>query len=207
MGVESFITHHTAVWREATYHPFLDGVRDGTLSHAAFQTWLAQDYLFVVDLLAFQARLLARSPRHAQAVLAGGLVALEAELTWFEQHAASHRITLTTTRQPTAERYRRFLSGLEDAPFAAAITSLWALERAYMEAWQSTSPGAFQYQDFVTHWSVPEFAGYVAVLAEAADAALSAASDEGRRRAEDAFLETAQLERDFWQMAFEGHSA
>ena len=56
--------------------PFLDGVRDGTLPPAAFDRWLAQDALFVADLLRFQARLLARAPRPAQAVLAAGAVAL-----------------------------------------------------------------------------------------------------------------------------------
>ena len=48
-------------WRAATRHPFLDRVRDGSVTTAAFDTWLAQDSLFVGDLLWFQARLLARS--------------------------------------------------------------------------------------------------------------------------------------------------
>ena len=50
------------------------------LPDAAFDRWLGQDALFVGDLLTFQARLLARAPRPAQAVLAGGCVALVAEL-------------------------------------------------------------------------------------------------------------------------------
>src|SRR3712207_927117 len=57
-------------WRAATRHPFLDAVRDGTIPVAAFDTWLVQDARFVADLLRFQARLLARAPRPAQAVLA-----------------------------------------------------------------------------------------------------------------------------------------
>lgn len=59
-----------ALWAAATRHPFLDAVREGTISDLAFDRWLGQDALFVADLLTFQARLLARAPRSAQAVLA-----------------------------------------------------------------------------------------------------------------------------------------
>ena len=56
----------------------MDAVRECTLATGAFETRLAQDHLFVADLLVFQSRLLARAPRSDQAVLAGGLVAVEA---------------------------------------------------------------------------------------------------------------------------------
>jgi hypothetical protein len=59
------------LWTAATRHPFLDAVREGTITDSAFDRWLGQDALFVGDLLTFQARLLARAPRPAQAVLAG----------------------------------------------------------------------------------------------------------------------------------------
>lgn len=195
---EGLLERHPAAWRAATRHRFLDGVRDGTLPDGAFATWLAQDYLFVEDLLRFQARLLARAPRHAQAVLAGGLVALEAELTWFEEQAGLRSLRLVADRHPTTEEYRAFMAGLDGKPFAAALTALWALERAYMEAWGSAAPGAEPYRAFVEHWTVPEFAGYVAGLAVAADRAL-AESDDG---VEAAFLETARLEAEFWEMAW-----
>ncbi len=81
-------------WTAATRAPFLDGVRDGSLPANVLDAWLAQDALFVADLLRFQARLLARAPRPAQAVLAGGLVALVEELTWFEELAARRGLSL-----------------------------------------------------------------------------------------------------------------
>ena len=82
------------LWTAATRHPFLDAVREGTITDSAFDRWLGQDALFVGDLLTFQARLLARAPRPAQAVLAGGCVALVAELDWFEVQAARRGIDL-----------------------------------------------------------------------------------------------------------------
>lgn len=78
------IERHPKASREATSHPFLDGVREVTLLARAFETWLVQDYPFVDYLRDFQSRLLARSPRVAQAAIAGGLVD---ELAWFEKQA------------------------------------------------------------------------------------------------------------------------
>lgn len=37
-----------AEWRAYTWHAFVDGMRDGTLSRAAFLTYLRQDYLFLI---------------------------------------------------------------------------------------------------------------------------------------------------------------
>jgi formylaminopyrimidine deformylase / aminopyrimidine aminohydrolase len=79
---------HEPLWTAATHHPFLDAVREGTITEAAFDRWLAQDAMFVADLLTFQARLLARAPRPAQSTLAGGCVALVDELDWFDAQAA-----------------------------------------------------------------------------------------------------------------------
>ena len=58
---------HATAWSHATRHPFLEAVRDGPLTESAFEAWLAQDYRFVSDLLAFQGRLLARAPRRTPA--------------------------------------------------------------------------------------------------------------------------------------------
>jgi formylaminopyrimidine deformylase / aminopyrimidine aminohydrolase len=149
--------------------------------------------------LCFQAQLLARAPRPAQAVLAGGLVALEAELTWFEQHATRRRLTLDGERVEATQAYRASFERLVDAGYGAAIVALWALERAYLEAWQSARPGAPAFREFVEHWTVPAFAEYVARLERAADAALAGTTAEA---AERAFVDIAQLERAFWDMAF-----
>ena len=170
----------------------------------AFGTWLVQDYLFVGDLGGFQARLLARSPGVTQAAIAGGLVALVDELGWFEKQAEHVGLELDAVRRPTTEGYRDFMAGLEEKRYPAGIVALWAMERAYLEAWQSAAPGHPDYREFVEHWTVPEFAAYVSALEVAADAALKEASAEEREEAELAFLNTARLERDFWEMAYGG---
>jgi formylaminopyrimidine deformylase / aminopyrimidine aminohydrolase len=192
VACSELIQRHAQAWRAATHHPFLDGVRDGDLPEGAFAAWLQQDHLFVGDLLAFQARLLAGSPRSAQKVLATGLVALEAELTWFEQNAVRAGVVLGAPRHPTTEAYRAELELLLMEPFEAGITGLWGVELAYLEAWRGAAPGAPQYREYVEHWTVPEFADYVAGLeAHAKDSTA----------AEAAWLRIVHLEREFWDMA------
>lgn len=192
MPAYRLLDRHPDAWRTAVSHPFLDGIREGYLPDGALAAWLQQDHLFVSDLLAFQARLLAMAPRPAQKVLAAGLVALEAELTWFEENAVRDGIVLEVTRHPTTNAYRAELERLLIEPFEVGMTSLWALELAYLEAWRGAAPGAPRYRAYVEHWTVPEFADYVGNLGVHAND--SAASEE-------AWLRIVRLEREFWDMA------
>lgn len=204
MKTNDLIEAHGELWNDATEHPFLDGVREGTLPDGAFEEWLAQDYLFVLSGLVFQSRLVPRSPRADQNLIIGGLVALEDELGWFEEKANERNLSLDADRHPTNEAYGGLFANLETRPYPANITALWAVEKAYLDAWTRASPGAGEYREFVEHWTTPEFEKYVASLEEAADAALAGASEEEKEDAETAFLEVARLERDFWSIAVPG---
>jgi formylaminopyrimidine deformylase / aminopyrimidine aminohydrolase len=153
-----------SLWSAATRHPFLDAVREGTIANSAFDRWLAQDALFVGDLLTFQARLLARAPREAQAVLAGGCVALVAELDWFEDQAARRGIGLEQPALAATLTYRGLLWRLDAAPYEAAVTALWVIERVYLLAWTSAASDSSPFGEFVEHWSAPAFADYVDAL-------------------------------------------
>jgi len=133
-------------------------VREGTITDSAFDRWLGQDALFVGDLLTFQARLLARAPRPAQAVLAGGCVALVAELDWFEVQAARRGIDLGQPALPATLAYGELLGRLDAAPYAVAVTALWVLERVYLLAWASAASNTSPFGEFVEHWTAPGFA-------------------------------------------------
>ncbi|MGH3541737.1 MAG: hypothetical protein ACRDTO_05080, partial [Mycobacterium sp.] len=45
MTADALMSRHTSAWQAATVHPFLAGVRDGSLPEHSFDRWLAQDYL------------------------------------------------------------------------------------------------------------------------------------------------------------------
>ncbi|WP_448641808.1 thiaminase II/PqqC family protein [Geodermatophilus sp. URMC 63] len=193
MPVAELPSRHPDAWRGATTSPFLDAVRDGTLPAGALDTWLVQDAHFVADLLRFQARLLARAPRPARAVLAGGCVALVEELDWFTRVATERGLDLAVPRLPATIAYGDLLYRLDAADVGVALTALWAVERAYLDAWSTARPGAPQYRQFVEHWTVPGFASYVA--------ALEAAADETGPADDAVFLEVVAAETAFWETA------
>jgi len=203
MRVDNLIAEQPDLWRAATAHPFLDGVRDGSLPAAALDRWLAQDAIYVDALLRVQARLLARAPRADQLVLAQGLVGLAEELDWFARLAEERRLDLAAAPLPANAAYCAYLGGVDGMPYTAAITMLWTVERAYLDAWLGARPGAEPYRALVEHWTTPEFAAYVAGLAAAADRAL--AGDPGEQpAARTAFRAVAEHERAFWGMALAG---
>ncbi len=162
---------HDSLWVAATNHPFLDAVRDGTITDAAFDRWLVQDALFVADLLTFQARLLARAPRPAQAAIVGGCAALVDELDWFADQATRRGLDLNQPAQPATLAYRVLLQRLDIEPYDAAVTALWVIERVYLLAWTSAASDSSPFAEFVEHWTAPAFADYVDALGQLADPA------------------------------------
>ena len=191
--VAELLQRHPEAWRRATRHPFLDAVAGGTITTAAFDTWLVQDARFVADLLRFQARLLARAPRAALAVLADGAVALVEELGWFDRQAAARGLDLGSPALPATVAYASLLQRLDTADVPTALTALWTIERTYLDAWSAALPGAPAYREFVAHWTAPGFVDYVAGLEEAADA-VGGGPDT-------VFLEVVAAETAFWDMA------
>ena len=88
MTADAVMSRHTAAWRAATVHPFLAGVRDGSLPEHSFDRWLAQDYLFARALVRAQSRIAGAAPFAEVGLLAGGVVTAVGELGWFEEMAA-----------------------------------------------------------------------------------------------------------------------
>ena len=74
MTADAVMSRHTAAWQAATVHPFLAGVRDGSLPENSVDRWLAQDYLFAQALVRAQSRIAATAPLAVVALLAGGVV-------------------------------------------------------------------------------------------------------------------------------------
>jgi thiaminase/transcriptional activator TenA len=147
--------------------------------------------LFVADLLGFQARLLARSPRPAQAVLASGCLALVEELAWFEIQAERRGLALDQAPLAATVAYRDLLDRLDSLPFADAVTALWVLESVYEQAWTGAAAPSSPFVEFIEHWTAPEFSRYVAALA-------GLATPAGR---DELINEVLTHEIAFWDMA------
>ena len=199
MTAQKLIESEAELWRAATHHPFLDGVRDGTLPPEEFACWLVQDYQFGAALTRVEARYLAAAPREDLGLLAAGVQAMVAELDWFEQKAAERELHLGAPLHATARAYIGYLYALCDQPYSVQLTALWALERAYLDAWRGARPGAEAFREFVVRWTNDAFASYVAALEAATSRVLGHNADAER----EAFRQVARYERAFWEMASE----
>jgi hypothetical protein len=105
MTADALVSRHTSAWQAATVHPFLAGVRDGSLPEQSFDRWLAQDYLFAQALMRAQSRIAATAPLADVAHLAGGVVATVGELSVFDDGPRTASATaLTELRAVSLDR-------------------------------------------------------------------------------------------------------
>ena len=112
MTADALMSRHTSAWQAATVHPFLAGVRDGSLPEQSFDRWLAQDYLFAQALVRAQSRIAGAAPFADVGLLAGGVVATVGELGWIEEIAARRGVILDAPMHPTTLAYCNFLLAL-----------------------------------------------------------------------------------------------
>ena len=184
-----------ALWKPATTSPFLDALAAGNLPAEVFRRWLAQDYLFARDLMAFQAILLAKVPRDCHKPLLAGMAALDSELDWFEEHAGRLRLDLNIAAHPTCRRYSDFLLRCAyEQPYPVLLAILFGVEVSYLAAWSALEPVG-PYAEFIERWSGSAFADYVAALR-------SLAERYPHEAAQEFFNQVLQHERDFWQMSW-----
>jgi thiaminase len=127
-------------------------------------------------------------------------------LQWFHAKASERQLTLEVPRQAACQRYCQFMEQLPAQPYAIRAAGCWAIEAIYNQAWQRLVPVAEPYAEFANRWGNPEFTAYVSLLERQADEALRQASAAERDSTEEVFLKILELEKSFWEMAFEGPS-
>lgn len=185
------------LWRAGTTADYLSAIGDGKLPSDAFHRWLVQDYAFAKGLAAFQAVAVAKTPRPAQKVLIAGLSALDAELDWFEQKAEDFGLDLDVPNHPTCRRYVDYLvASAYTQPSEILLPILYGVEAAYLCAWSALKASG-PYAEFIERWSNPLFVDYVTEL-------LGVCDPEPTEIQQHQFNEVLRLERDFWQMTWNG---
>lgn len=162
-----------SAWQRIVTHPFVARTSDGSLPRETFDRWLTEDYFFVRSFQVYLAELSAIAPDdQARAVLADGIAALVPELALFEKAAAERGLDLAAEPSLLNVGYSAYLLSTVREGWPVAIAVLYAVEKAYYDAWASvrdtTGPDT-QYAGFIANWSSPEFAAYVEQLAALVD--------------------------------------
>ena len=205
LSCRSLIERNEAAWHLAIRHPFLEDCRSGKIQAARFNTWLVQDYIFVLELARMVARLLSVAPVHHFRVIISGLVALEDELSWFREKAEERGLTLEESIQGVNREYCHFLRSLASEPYSIQAVAYWAIELAYNQAWQLPGRMAKPYDEFAQRWGSVDFTRYVTMLEKQADEALRDSRPEEQGKVEGGFRKVAEFEKRFWQMAYEAN--
>lgn len=201
---QQLLNNHPAQWQAATVHPFLVQCQQGTIQPIQFNTWLVQDYHFVLEFTLLAANLIQTAPAAHLDNLLGGIIALKDELLWFQAKATERQLDLNQPLQPTCKTYCQYMAGLAQQPYPVKAVAFWAIELAYNQGWQGHSPMPDPCTEFADRWGNADFTAYVELLAEQANNALQDANEVVQAEAKTAFLKVASLEKDFWQMAYEG---
>ena len=204
LTADALLTRHAAAWEAATVHPFLAGVRDGSVPADSFDRWLAQDYRFAQALVRAESRIAAGAPSPTSACSPGAWSPSLGSSAGLRMWRLGAAWPSTPRRIRRIGRTANFLLALTYAAYPAQITAIWALERTYLESWEGARPGAQPYREFVERWTTDEFRSYVGDLQAAVDRQLEAPVGEQAREAEDAFVWVTHYERGFWDMAMSG---
>ncbi|MFW6315839.1 MAG: TenA family transcriptional regulator [Cyanobacteriota bacterium] len=199
---QQLIQAHQESWEQATVHSFLTECQSGKIKPSQFNTWLVQDYLFVVQFTRFLATTIANAPVPHFDVLLGGMSAIKDELNWFQEKAQERNLDLSTERQQTCQAYCEYLHDLQQMAYPVQAVALWAIEFAYNQAWQKPGAMVSPYDEFAQRWGNPDFTEYVKLLEKQADEALAEVDSEMEKQVKATFVKIASLEKDFWQMAY-----
>jgi len=187
---------HWDAWQHLLRHPFLRRLAAGEVPERSTYAWMEQNFRFVEGLLAFQAKLIPEAPRRHRLVLAHGLVGIVEDLDWME----AQPINSEAPAHPARERYLAFLRMLSQEPYVVGIVGLWAINRAFHDAWSAAAPQARVFRDLVDHWMSPEFQAYMHDLGEIAEEAWLRADEQEKRRIHALVEEVIRLEWGVWDM-------
>jgi thiaminase/transcriptional activator TenA len=193
-------------------HPFLHGLRDGTLDIAAFTYYLVQDVHYLRDYARCLAVVGAKAPTHANTAMfarhAAG--AVEAELSLHttllpalgfdpaavDAVAPSPSTTAYTSYLLATVHIGSFAEGL-----AAVLPCYWIYGRVAEQLARHGSPDP-RYQQWIDAYAGEEFSAIVKAVLQVVDSIGPTLSPAERTRAQGRLVTTARYEWMFWDAAY-----
>ncbi|KAL0367794.1 UNVERIFIED_CONTAM: putative bifunctional TENA-E protein [Sesamum radiatum] len=210
---ETWLKKHRLIYVGATRHPFILGIRAGSVDFTSFKRWLGQDYIFVRAFVPFVASLLLKAWKESDDnsdvdVILGSMADLNDEIAWFKKEASKWGVALNSVvPQRTNLDYCRFLESLmsPDVDYTLAITAFWAIEAVYQESFahclEDGSKTPEELKETCQRWGNDGFGQYCRTLQNIANRCLEKASDDVLAKAEVNLLRILEHEVEFWNMS------
>lgn len=185
--------------------PFLAALADNSLPAEALGRWVLDDTHFLRALRRMMARLIADAPDEGPVdVITGAYPALQFELDRFAQEARRLGMELERPPGPVTQRFNALLEDVSRKTFAEGIVVYWAVEYAYLAAWDSVRDRVGlrePYAEWIENWTSDGFREFVTALGGLADD--HGASDTAAGRL---VREVFELERDLWRWCYDGNA-
>jgi thiaminase (transcriptional activator TenA) len=205
------------LWEAQHQHPFVCGIRDGTLDAGRFRFYVRQDYLFLIDYGRLLALACARAPRLEWmarfAEVAHSTLCTEMDL--HRAYAAEWGISRTALEQErphaVTRGYTDFLlrtAALGDFAelVAALLPCMWGYSELGQRLAQAPTPAESRYRRWIEMYSGQDFGNLARWCRNVCDEAGAGAPEQTIGRMRDAFLASSQYELDFWEQAWRSPS-
>jgi thiaminase (transcriptional activator TenA) len=201
------------LWEAQHQHPFVCGIRDGTLDADRFCFYVRQDYLFLIDYGRLLALACARAPRlewmERFAEIAHSTLRTEMDLhrayasEWGISNAAlEQERPHAVTRGYTDFLLRTAALGDFGELVAALLPCMWGYSELGQRLVQPQPPADGRYGRWIEMYAGEDFANLARWCRHVCDQAAAGAAQETRARMQDAFLASSQYELDFWEQAW-----
>ena len=204
-------------WEAQQRHPFVCGIRDGTLDADRFRFYVRQDYLFLIDYGRLLALACARAPRLEWMARFAEVAhsTLRTEMDLHRAYAAEWGISRAALEQerpqPVTRGYTDFLlrtATLGDFAelVAALLPCMWGYSELGQRLAQAPTPAERRYKRWIEMYSGEEFANLARWCRDVCDETAAGATEQTKRKMRDAFLASSQYELEFWEQAWRSTS-
>jgi thiaminase/transcriptional activator TenA len=210
---EQLLEQGGEIWEAQKQHPFVAELAEGTLDRERFQNWIRQDYRYLQD----YARLFAiagAKAREEQTManllsIAHSTLDVEMDLhrDFAEEYGISRNELEQTTKAPTCQAYTDFLIRTAyEGSIAEVAAALYPCGRGYLDIGEHTAELAtenHQYTPWIEMYNSEEFRDVVSLMTNFVNRCGEQYPGEHDAMRE-AFLTSARLEYEFWEMAYTG---
>jgi thiaminase/transcriptional activator TenA len=203
------------VWDAQHRHPFVCGIGDGSLQLERFQTWVRQDYLFLVEYARLLALAAARAPDLETMTRFADLAqaVLRTEMDLHRSYCAELGVSAEELEReqmlPTTQGYTDFLvrtAAIGDFGelVAALLPCMWGYCEVGQRLAERGKPGVERYDKWIDMYSSEDFAQLAAWCRSLTDRLVEGIPEVIPRRVERAFQTSSRYELAFWEMAWSG---
>ncbi len=201
----------TDIWEAQKNHPFVQELAEGSLDEAVFRHWIKQDYRFLLDYarLFAVAGAKARDEETMTGLLNIANTTLSHEMDLHREFASDYGISReeleSVQKAPTCEAYTSFLIRTAYEGSVAEISAaLFPCGQGFLDIGEHTAELATEdhrYTPWIEMYTSDEFRDVVRLMRDFVDRCGEQYPGEHDAMRE-AFLTSARLEYQFWEMAY-----